>query len=137
MPNKRKSRGQVLKVSCPCCEQRLWRLGSTKYHLFYTHRDEIKKELGITLKKASFLASQTSAFVDSDRWIEEFFCENHGTMWMQISKKPDGTTTAVPARASDWMRTTKTIDPNFPNPSVSEFTYSMARRRGKNLKTRD
>jgi hypothetical protein len=127
MPNKRRKRSQTLKISCPCCEKRLWRIGSQKHFLFYKDKNEIKKELGISNKKATFLAAKTSAFVDRNSWIEEFFCENDGQIWMHISQKLDGKKTATPVKSTDWARTTGTIDPERPNPSVSQYSSRMSR----------
>jgi hypothetical protein len=127
MPNKRKKRNQSLKIYCPCCENRLWRVGGPKHFLFYKDKNEIKKELGISNKKATFLAAQVSALVDRNSWIEEFFCENDGKIWMHISQKANGEKIANPVKSSDWARTTATIDPNRPNPSVSEYSSRMSR----------
>jgi hypothetical protein len=127
MPNKRKRRNETHKFYCFHCQQRLWRLGSPKYHLFYKDASEIKKNLGITNKKACFLAAQNPAYVDRNVWLEEFLCEEHGKVWMRLSKQTDGTLTVTPAKESDWQRTSNTIDPNIPNPSVSQYTYSMSR----------
>lgn len=127
MPNKRKRRSQTQKFHCPHCENRLWRLGSPKYHLFYKDVAQLRENLGITRKKAIFLAAQNPTFVDRDVWLEEFFCEEHGKMWMRISKKEDGTLACVLAKSNDWKCTTYTINPTIPNPSVSEFTYRMSR----------
>ncbi|AFY76788.1 hypothetical protein Ple7327_1401 [Pleurocapsa sp. PCC 7327] len=133
MSNKRKKRSQIQKFYCPCCQQRLWRLGGQKYYLFYQDISELKKNLGITRKKASFLATQNSAYVDRNAWLEEFFCEEHGTIWMRLSRQADGTLAAIPAKRSDWQSTTRTINPEIPNPSVSEFSYHMSRRASTQL----
>jgi hypothetical protein len=127
MSNKRKKRSQTQKFSCFYCQQRLWRLGSPKYHLFYQDISELRTHLGITRKKASFLAAKHPAYVDSNCWLEEFFCEEHGKIWMRVSKQADGTLVSTPAKSSDWNRTTYTINPDVPNPSVSEYTYRMSR----------
>jgi hypothetical protein len=133
MPNKRKNRSQTPKFYCPHCEERLWRLGSPKYHLFYQDVSEIKERLGVTRTKASFLATNHSPYVDSNTWLEEFFCEEHGTIWMRVSKQSDGVIVATPAKSSDWKCTTHTINPDVPNPSVSEFSYRMSRGTNKQL----
>ena len=128
MPNKRKRRNQTIKITCPLCEHRLWRVGGPKHFLFYKDKNEIKKELGTTNKKASLLAAKASAFVDYNSWIEEFFCENDGIIWMHLSRKPDGIITATQAKGDNWARTTGTIDPDRPNPSVSEYSARMSRK---------
>lgn len=126
MANKRKSR-QTPKFNCPHCQQRLWRLGSLKYHLFYQELSEIRKHLGLTRKNASFWAAQNKGYIDNNCWLEEFFCEEDGKMWLRVSQKADGTLVSCPATRNDWNRTFYTIDPDCPNPSVSEFTYRMSR----------
>jgi hypothetical protein len=127
MPNKRSKRSQTQKFYCPHCQQRLWRLGSPKYYLFYQDVTQLKERLGITRKKAVFLAAQNPTFVDRGSWLEEFFCEEHGKMWLRLSKQTDGILEVKMAKSSDWNCTTYTINPNIPNPSVSEFSYRMSR----------
>ncbi|MGD1920394.1 MAG: hypothetical protein ACFCAD_16845 [Pleurocapsa sp.] len=127
MPNKRSSRRRVNHFSCPHCHQRLWRMNSVKYYLHYQNADEIQKNLNITRKKASFLANQRSVYVDCNRWIEEFFCSQHSTIWLLVSRQQDGKLTSVVAKAKDWQKTGKTIDPRLLNPSVSEYSYRMSR----------
>jgi hypothetical protein len=100
--------------------------------LFYREVSEIKQNLNISSKNAGFLAAK-GAYIDTNCWIEEFFCGEHGKMWMLVSKQADGTLVAVPPRSNDWNRTTGTINPDNPNPSVSEFSYRMSRRNGKQL----
>lgn len=132
MPNKRSKRNQVHRFCCIYCERRLWRLGSPKHHLFYREVSEIKQHLNISRKNAIFLAAK-GVYVDHNSWIEEFLCGEHGTMWLLVSKKTDGTLVAAPPSSNDWNRTTGTIDPSIPNPSVSEFTYRMSRRAGPQM----
>ncbi|MCU0536818.1 MAG: hypothetical protein MUD14_23260 [Hydrococcus sp. Prado102] len=133
MSNKRKNRSQTPKFYCSHCQERLWRLGSPKYHLFYQDASEIKERLGITRTKASFLAANNSPYVDSNTWLEEFFCEEHGKLWMRVSKQENGAIVATPAKSSDWKCTTHTINPDIPNPSVSEFSYRMSRGTNRQL----
>lgn len=128
MANKRKGR-QTPKFSCPHCQKRLWRLGSLKYHLFYQDITEIRKHLGLTRKNASFWIAQHSAYIDKNCWLEEFFCEEDGSMWLRVSQKADGTLVTSNATRNDWNQTFRTIDPDRPNPSVSEFTYRTSRGR--------
>lgn len=128
MPNKRSKRKKIKHFFCPICENRLWRLGSPKHYLFYQNAAEIRRSLKISAKKASFLVAQNSAYVDSNSWIEEFFCNEHGRMWLLLSRQNDEHIVYRPAKREDWERTNKTIDPTQPNPSVSEFTYRMSRK---------
>ncbi|WP_036478973.1 hypothetical protein [Myxosarcina sp. GI1] len=127
MPNKRSSRKKVQKFFCPYCERRLWRLNSQKYRLFYKEVSELKEHLNFSHKKASLLVSQLGSFVDRNSWIEDFFCEEHGQMWLRISKKNEEKLDSVLATREDWKYTTGTIDPSSNNPSVSEYSYYMSR----------
>lgn len=128
MANKRSKRKKIKHFFCPLCEMRLWRLGSPKYHLFYQNAAEIRKNLKISAKKASFLAAQNSAYIDRSSWIEEFFCTEHGRMWLLLSRQSDENILYRPAKREDWEQSNKTVDPTKPNPSVSEFTYRMSRK---------
>lgn len=83
--------------------------------------------MGIPRKKATLLATQ-GTYVNKNSWIEEFFCGEHGSMWLLITRKDGGKLVSEPAIARHWRQTTHTIDPNLPNPSVSEFSYRMSRR---------
>jgi hypothetical protein len=46
---------------------------------------------------------------------------------MYLTRQDDNLCTKLP-RDQDWQRTNNTLDPNRPNPSVSEFTYRMSRQ---------
>lgn len=127
MPNKRSKRKTTQKFFCVHCQQRLWRLSSTKHFLFYKEVADIKHHLGVSRKNAMLLAAK-GACVNSNTWLEEFFCGEHGKMWLLVSKKPDGQLSTTPATGEHWQHTTGTIDPNLPNPTVSEFSYYMSRR---------
>ena len=127
MPNKRSKRKEIHHFFCPFCQQRLWRTGSIKHHLFYTSANEIKKNTGIAQKKAAFLISQNSTYLDRNKWIEPFCCEDHGMLWLLVEKTPKGYNYKL-AQEKDWLRTNKTLDPRLSNPSVSEFTLRMSRK---------
>ena len=126
MPNKRSGR-QTHKFFCPYCQQRLWRKGSDKYYLHYQNTAEIQKNLNITRKKATFISSQKPVYVDRNRWIEEFFCNKHSTVWLLISRQQNGKLNSVLADEKDWRKTGKTIDPTNLNPSIGEYSYRMSR----------
>ena len=128
MPNKRSKRSKTQQFLCPYCDRRLWRQGSKKHYLFYRDTSEIKDCLNISRKNASLLAASRQGYVDSNSWIEEFFCEKHGRVWMRLSKDREGKLAAVLAKRQDWNRSTHTLNPDTPNPSVSEYTYRMSRR---------
>lgn len=126
MPNKR---SRKRKFYCPYCQTQLWRMGSPKHYLFYQEVSEIQENLNITRKKASLLMNQNrNTYLDKSSWIEDFCCEQHGKIWLKISQKVDHPLKVTLATEEDWQKTTGTINPNIPNPSVSEFTYSMSRR---------
>lgn len=133
MPNKRKKRQQIQDFSCPVCQQRLWRIGSPKYYMYYQGKTEIQENLRITSKKASFIAAHYPVYVDSNTWLEEFFCDVDLKIWMRMFKLENGQLKAQLAKEKDWERTVRTPDPDFPNSTVSEFTYRMSRRTGQNI----
>lgn len=108
-------------------------MGSPKYYLFYQGKMEMQKGLNLTSKKASFLANQRSTCVDNNIWIEEFFCENDGQIWMRLYRGEDKNIIACLAKAEDWKRTTKTIDPERYHPSASEFTLKMSRNTSRSF----
>jgi hypothetical protein len=126
MPNKRSKRGKTQIYSCPFCQQRLWRLGTSKYYLFYQNNTEIRKNLGISAKNAKLLANQNSTYLDKKKWIEAFCCQKHGSLWLLISLQEQGCDYRL-AKEKDWLQTNKTSDPRISNPSVSEFTLRMSR----------
>ena len=104
-------------------------MGHQKYYLVSQNIEDIRKDFNLTRKKASFLAAQQPHPVNLNIWIEEFFCSGHGkTIWLRISKNPDQSLVATEAGEADWKRTSRTIDPDRPNPSVSEYSYRNSRR---------
>ena len=129
MPGKRSKHKNIQRFYCPYCECRLWRLGSPKHYLFYLGASEIKKNVDMSRQSAELLASK-GAYVNSNAWIEEFFCGEHGKLWMKVTRKAGSIIVATLATREDWPQTTGTILPNTPNPSVSEFSYRMSRQTG-------
>lgn len=128
MPNKRSGRQKTKKFYCPHCQERLWRSGNSKYYLHYQNAEEIRSNTGITLKKAKLLSLQNTTYLDRNRWIEAFCCSSHGMMWLLVSVSNQNNSYEYRlAKANDWSRTDKTIDPRVANPSVSEFTLRMSR----------
>lgn len=125
MPHKRKRKQ---KLYCIHCQRPLWRLESPKYHLYYQGVEEIKNRLQISHKKASFLAAGSRSCIDSNTWLEEFLCQEDGRYWLLVSRQPNGELTVAPAKSKDWNCATRVIDPDVPNPSVSEFTLRASRR---------
>lgn len=136
MPNKRSRRSQTSKFYCPQCSRRLWRVGGRKYYLFYHGASEIQSAFKLTHKKAKFLAQQNPVCVNQNLWLEEFFCEKDGKIWMHISRLDHGEIISRPAKREDWKRTSHTPNPDRPTCSVSEFSYKMSRRSDPNLSRR-
>jgi hypothetical protein len=129
MANKRSKRANIQKFYCPYCERRLWRLGGPRHFLYYNNATEILNNLDITRKRATLLATQ-GAYVDRLTWLEELFCGEHGKIWMRLRQNDEGAISFKIASDADWRNSTGTLDPNAPNPSVSEFTFRMSRRPG-------
>lgn len=128
MPGKRSRKRAKQKFSCPYCQDKLWRMGSPKHYLYYREVSEVQKQLNIPRKKASLLIAQNQTVLDRSIWIEDFVCERHGKMWLKISNNGNEPMKVSLASEQDWEKATGTIDPNRPNPSVSEFSCSMSRR---------
>jgi hypothetical protein len=87
MPNKRSRRNKTINFYCPRCQERLWRKGGRKYYLFSRDAAEIQKHLNGSFEKAKFVASRNSCYVDQRTWIEEFYCQEHNTIWLLFSKQ--------------------------------------------------
>jgi hypothetical protein len=75
MPDKANRRKPTQRCGCPFCQRRLWNLGSHKYYLG-----------------------------TSDSWLEKFFCEEHGVVWMRLSKNLDEAISATAATSDDLHR---------------------------------
>ncbi|MBE9191010.1 hypothetical protein IQ230_11730 [Gloeocapsopsis crepidinum LEGE 06123] len=133
MPGKRSSRKNVPRFYCPHCERRLWRLGSPKYFLFYTGALEIQQNVANMPRQSAIELAAKGVYVDNNVWIEEFLCGEHGKLWMKLCRKPDGKLNVSLATNQDWRKTTRTINPETPNPSVGEFTYRMSRQASTKL----
>jgi hypothetical protein len=132
MSNKRKGRN-THKFYCPYCDKQLWRLGSPKHYLFFIGAEEVKQQFNLSRKVSALLTAQEPVQVDQNTWLEEFFCESHGRMWLVVKKSEDGTLQSLRvANKGDWQRSVTTYDPDLPNASVGEFSYRMSR--GKKLR---
>jgi hypothetical protein len=112
---------------CPHCQARLWRMGSPKHFLFYQNSSELKQNLNISSRKAKILNSHYPVYVDRSAWIEEFFCPHDGPLWLLVTRQSDQQLSLHVPDTTDWKRTTKTIDAERPNPSVSEYSMRMSR----------
>lgn len=128
MANKRSRRNKVSRFYCPHCGDQLWRLGTGKHYLYYQGKQEVQEHFRLTHKKASLLAGQKYVQLDRQNWLEEFFCEQDGKLWLNIWKQADGSYQTSLAHRDHWQRSSRTIDPTKPNPSVSEFSYRMSRK---------
>ncbi|NJL83827.1 MAG: hypothetical protein HC890_14455 [Chloroflexaceae bacterium] len=126
MPNKRSDRKKTPKFYCPYCSERLWRVGSPKHHLYYQDSLSISKNCNISRKNSKFLANK-GEYVDQNQWLEEFFCGDHGKIWLLLAKRDNGVIEASLPQDQHWQQTTGTFDPDRPNPSVSEYSYRMSR----------
>jgi hypothetical protein len=78
----------VQKFNCPWCGQRLWRLGSPQQQ----PRTPVRFEPPHLAAKnrASGLTEEERNVGQLDIWREEFFCEAHGLMWIELSQQADG-----------------------------------------------
>jgi hypothetical protein len=129
MPNKRSKRKQTQEFYCPYCSSRLWRNG-LKHNIYYESSDELRQDFKISRKNALLLFNQNKTYLKNNCWLENFFCEKHDQIWLLVSKDSDGNLVTRLADKQDWHHTTKTINPDLPNPSVSEFSYRQSRRAG-------
>lgn len=120
MPGKRSSRKKVQRFYCPYCSRRLWSSGNTKHFLFYLEASEIQKNRNMPRLSAEILASK-GAYVDTNSWIEEFFCGEHGQFWMKVIHKDSNMLVATLATREDWQQTTHAMLPEARNPSVTEI----------------
>jgi hypothetical protein len=102
-------------------------LGSKKNYLYYNNKHEIRKYTGLSAKKAALLANQSSTYLDKNCWLEEFFCVEHGKMWLKIIRQDNSKLISEIAKREDWQKTGVTIDPDCVHPSVSEYSYKMSR----------
>jgi hypothetical protein len=125
MSNKRSTKNKQ-HFFCPYCQERLWRNGSPKYYLFYSGKSEIQRGFSLSSKNATFLANQNHTQLDQKVWLEEFFCQQHGRLWCHISKRETQLIARI-AVAEDWHRSSKTINPDGSNGTVSEFTNKISR----------
>jgi hypothetical protein len=133
MAERRNRRRKRVLTYCSVCAARLWRINSDRHYLFANSSAEIRQLSGMTRKKAAMFTQQSNTFVDRHRWLEEFFCTDHGPLWLLLEQDADGSINTSVPDPKIWEQTTGTIDPRKPNPSVSEFTFRMSRRAAPNL----
>lgn len=128
MSRNRNRTANRLEIPCPMCGVRLWRGSGQKHYIFASNVEQTRELTGTTRKKAILLHTTTTTWVDRSRWIEPFFCPDDGQIWIACTRDGEGQVTGEVAPPKLWKQTTGTLDPNKPNPSVSEFTYRQSRR---------
>lgn len=87
-------RKHIQRFYCGYCGRRLWHLGSPKHFLFYLQAPEFQQNV-----------------VDSNFWIEVFFCGEHGKLWMKVTRNTSDALVATLATSKDWQQTTRRIQP--------------------------
>ncbi|MBD2103789.1 hypothetical protein [Leptolyngbya sp. FACHB-261] len=124
-------------ATCPHrgCSEPLRRLNSQRHYVFAEGVEEIMALAGQTRKKATFTA-QLGQVVDRKFWLEEFFCYQHGRMWLAVYRSPEGKHNVSLPATRLWQRTTGTVDPEHPNPSIGEYTQRMSRCASLELRCR-
>ena len=127
MTRKRNRPANRVEIDCPNCDMRLWRGCGQKHYIFSSNAEQTRALTGLTRKKAALMHMTTNTWVDRSRWIESFFCTDHGQVWIICTRDDEGRVTGEAAPPRLWQQTTGTIDPTRPNPSVSEFTYRSSR----------
>lgn len=127
MSERKNRRRKRVCAHCPTCQDLLWRQNSERYYLFALGTNQIQQLTGFSRKKASIYASQNPVFIDRKRWLEEFFCIEHGSIWLLLTQDEDHRVQASIPDPRVWEQTTGTIDPRKPNPSVSEYTFRASR----------
>ncbi len=138
MPRKR-SRFKTRTVLAPCphpnCPHPLRRLNSQRHYVFAEGIEDLMAVYGHSRKKAALLA-QAGQVVSRRLWLEEFFCYQHGRMWLAVHCSEEGKHTVSLPATRLWQRTTGTLDPEHPNPSVGEYTRRMSRCASLDLRHR-
>ena len=127
MPNKRSKRKQTQKFYCPYCSRRLWRNG-IKHNIYYESSNELQQDMKISRKNSLLLCNQNQAYLKNNCWLENFFCEKHDQVWLLIFEDSEGNLVTRIAHKQHLCHTIGTINPDLPNPSVSEFSYRQSRR---------
>lgn len=84
MLKKHSNRKNIQRFYCPYCDRRLWRLDSSKRSISYLDAAQIQQILNISRQSAVSLATK-GACVDHNFWLEKFFCEEHGKLWMKVT----------------------------------------------------
>lgn len=128
MPNIKKQKKKVNHFNCPFCKSKMWRLGDKKYYIYHEGKNQIRQNTKLSAKKAVFVANKFTSYSALNCWLEIFYCNEHGKLWLKIARQNDGNLVYQVATREDWQQTNNTINPDFINPSVSEYSYKMSRR---------
>lgn len=90
------------KFYCPCCQRRLWRVGGYKFYQGQSKRGEA---LTLISEKDNSLTHSTPSLANQQVWLEEFFCEEDGKIWMYLSKSEEGVLSYQLADQEQWRHT--------------------------------
>ena len=97
------------KFYCPCCQRRLWRVGGYKFYQGQSKRGEA---LTLISEKDNFLTHSTPSLANQQVWLEEFFCEKDGKIWMYLSKSEEGVLSYQLAEQAQWRHTDRVSAPD-------------------------
>lgn len=93
------------RFNCPHCGERLWRVDGQKHYLVHTGAAENQENLDSSTTTANDVGSSGS-FLDKNTWIEEFFCGEHGQIWLLVQRHKDGSLNSALAESPDWRKAT-------------------------------
>ena len=126
-PSRRNRRPQKRQLLCPAHpEQRITGNGK-KYFLHLLNPEELKAR-GMAHKTAQLVIQAYPVLVLSNEWLEELFCPQCGSSrWCHVIQHNRVEHTVRWAPRDLWQQVAH-VDPNYPNPTVSEFTRRSARR---------
>ncbi|MBW4697134.1 MAG: hypothetical protein KME03_04395 [Aphanocapsa lilacina HA4352-LM1] len=127
MPGKRAHYARALVAKCPYCGQRVHRLNSQKFYL------QPEETADADAPDADAAKTQAQKVTPARSWIEEFYCPEHGRLWLHIERLADGAVRSRLPEASEWKKTKLTIDPDHINPSVSAYTLRHSRQASPHL----
>jgi hypothetical protein len=98
-----------------------------KYFLHLLSPEELKAR-GMSARKAQLVIESYPVLVLSHEWLEELFCPLCGcNRWCHVSQIDRVRHVVRWAPRELWQQVAH-VDPLVPNPSVSQFTRTVARR---------
>ena len=126
-PSRRNRRPQKWQLLCPAHpEQRLEGNGK-KYFLHLLKPEELKAR-GMPHKTAQLVIQAYPVLVLSNEWLEELFCPQCGSSrWCHVIQH-NRVEHSVRWAPQDLWQQVAHVDPNCPNPTISEYTRRSARR---------